>query len=192
MPAFVGREDPAVDVTGARASDEPAPRIQPRFREFIEEQRSFVCRNLRSLGVGEADLDDTLQEVFLVVSQRRREYENRRRARAWLYSVCARVAHAQRHLLGYARATDSELGVEAAIAPTQLAYVEDRESLDLVHELLGQIPPQEREVFLLYELEDLPMSKIAETLNCPLQTAYSRLYKARARILTKVERLALK
>jgi RNA polymerase sigma-70 factor (ECF subfamily) len=149
VPAFTWRESTAVDVTGARASHEPAPRVQPRLHEFIVEQRSFVYRNLRSLGVDEADLDDTLQEVFLVVSQRRREYENRRRARAWLYSVCARVAHAQRHLLGYARATDAELGVEAAIAPTQLAYVEDRESLDLVHQLLGQIPAQEREVFLL-------------------------------------------
>jgi len=192
MPAFTRREQTAVDVIGTRGPHEPAPRLQPRLREFIEEQRSFVCRNLRSLGVGEADLDDTLQEVFLVVSQRRRDYENRRRARAWLYSVCARVAHAQRHLLGYARATDAEPVAEAAIAPTQLAYVEDREALNLVHQLLGQIPAQEREVFLLYELEDLPMSKIAQTLNCPLQTAYSRLYKARARILTKVERLALK
>jgi DNA-directed RNA polymerase specialized sigma24 family protein len=34
------------------------------------------------------------------------------------------------------------------------------------------------------------MSEIAQALDCPLQTAYSRLHKARARILALVERIA--
>jgi RNA polymerase sigma-70 factor (ECF subfamily) len=156
----------------------------------FEEHGAFVCRSLRYRGVREADLDDALQEVFLVVYQRLDDYQEKGRARAWLYSICTRVAHAQRRKLGRRRETPSQEGLEQVAAPTQLEHVADREALALGHQLLAQLPPQQREVFLLYEVEDMPMAEIAQALGCPLQTAYSRLHKARARVLAEVERLA--
>jgi RNA polymerase sigma-70 factor (ECF subfamily) len=145
---------------------------------------------LRYLGVREADLDDLLQEVFLVVYQRLNDYEEKGRARAWLYSICTRVAHAQRRKLGRRRETGSLAPVEESAAATQHEYVEDREALALGQSLLEQLPEQQREVFLLYEDEDMTMAEIAQALACPLQTAYSRLHKARARMLAAVERVA--
>jgi RNA polymerase sigma-70 factor (ECF subfamily) len=177
-------------VTETRGPQEPATRLPPQLREVFEEHGPFVCRSLRYLGVPEADLDDTLQEVFLVVYQRLNDYEEKGRARAWLYSICTRVAHAQRRKLGRRRETPAPAFFEDAAAPTQLEHVEDREALTLGHRLLNQLPAQQRDVFLLYEVEDLPMSEIAQALDCPLQTAYSRLHKARSRILAEVERIA--
>ena len=75
-----------------------------------------------------------------------------------------------------------------ATAP-QLEQVEDREAWALVCRLLDQLPVHEREVFLLYELQEFPMWKVAQELACPIQTAYSRLYRARSRMLAKVERI---
>ena len=37
-----------------------------------------------------------------------------------------------------------------------------------------------RAVFVLYELEELPMAEVAEIVGCPVQTAYSRLHAVRA------------
>lgn len=34
-------------------------------------------------------------------------------------------------------------------------------------------------MFVLYELEELPMRDVAEAVGCPLPTAYGRLYAAR-------------
>jgi RNA polymerase sigma-70 factor (ECF subfamily) len=146
-------------------------------------------RSLRYLGVRESDLDDTLQEVFVVVYQRLEEYEEKGRVRAWLYSICTRVAFAQRRKLGRRREVSAASASEAAVDPTQLERIEDREALALGHELLSQLPPEQRQVFLLYEVEDLTMAEIAEAMNVPLQTAYWRLHKARARIVTEVERV---
>jgi len=175
-------------VTGTRGPLELAASLPRQLREVFDEHGSFVCRSLRYLGVREADLDDLLQEVFLVVHQRLCDYQEKGRARAWLYSICTRVAHAQRRKLG--RRRESALLADEAEAPTQLERVENRQALELGWRLVQQLPQAQREVFVLYEVEDMPMSEIAQALNCPLQTAYSRLHQARARILAEVQRMA--
>ena len=40
--------------------------------------------------------------------------------------------------------------------------------------------PRSRAVFVLFELEELPMAGVAVAVGCPLQTAYARLYAARS------------
>lgn len=155
------------------------------LREVFEQHGAFVCRSLRYLGVREADLDDSVQEVFLVVCKRLDDYEERGRTRAWLYSICTRVVNSQRRKLR--RSRESTPLSEQAAAP-QVEPI-DREALAVGWRLLDTLPPQQREVFVLYEVEDMPMSEIAQALDCPLQTAYSRLYKARERILAEVQRL---
>jgi RNA polymerase sigma-70 factor (ECF subfamily) len=143
---------------------------------------------LRYLGVHEPDLDDAVQEVFLVVHQRSSDYQERGRARSWLYSICTRVAHAQRRKHG--RRQKEPVMPETSAAATQLEHVQNREALALGWQLLQALPPEQREVFVLYEVEDMPMSEIAQALSCPLQTAYSRLHKARERILAEVQRMS--
>lgn len=175
-------------MSGTRGPHEQAADLPPQLRKLFEEQGPFVCRSLRYLGVREGDLDDLLQEVFLVVHQRLSDYEEQGRVRAWLYSICTRVAHAQRRKLG--RRRESTLLGEGTAAPTQLERVENREAVELGWRLVQQLPPPQREVFVLYEVEDMPMAEIAHALSCPLQTAYSRLHQARARILAEVQRLA--
>lgn len=50
---------------------------------------------------------------------------------------------------------------------------------------LGQLSEEQREVFVLHEIEELEMRAVAETVGCPLFTAYSRLRRARQE-LTKI------
>lgn len=177
-------------MTEPRGPQESATHLPPQLREVFEEYGAFVCRSLRYLGVREADLDDMLQEVFLVVYQRLNDYQERGRVRAWLYSICTRVAFAHRRKLGRHREAATREIKETAEGPAQHARVEDREALALGQRLLADLPPRQREVFVLYEVEDMTMAEIAQALRCPLQTAYSRLHKARQRILAEVERIA--
>ena len=171
-----------------RRAHAPAIHQSARLREVYEEHGPFVCRSLRQLGVPEADLDDLLQEVFLVVYQRLGDYEERGRARSWLYSICTRVARSQRRKLMRRREGSADLLVDEPIPASQLERLEEREALVLGQRLLSKLSPQQREVFWLYEVEDMPMSEVAQALNCPLQTAYSRLHKARERILAELAR----
>jgi len=57
--------------------------------------------------------------------------------------------------------------------------LERRQRAALVHELIGRLPFKQREVFSLYELEELPGERIAELLGIPIGTVWTRLHHAR-------------
>ena len=54
--------------------------------------------------------------------------------------------------------------------------------------VLSGLKPKQRQVFVLFEIEELPLARIAEILDCPLETVRSRLRHARE----DVERLRLR
>jgi RNA polymerase sigma-70 factor (ECF subfamily) len=172
-------------------SCEQATQPPSALREFFGEHGAFVSRSLRYLGVPEVELEDAVQEVFLVVHQQLKDYERRRRATAWLYSTCRRVAAEQRRGRNGHAKTEAPGFLETAAVPNHLEALEDREAWALIRRLLDQLPEAERDVFSLYELENFPMWKVAQELECPIQTAYSRLYRARSRMLAKVEHMAV-
>ena len=57
---------------------EPTVRaVRPPFRALYEQHCAFTWRTLRYLGVPEAQLDDALQELWLVVHRRYADFEGR-------------------------------------------------------------------------------------------------------------------
>ena len=74
------------------------------------------------------------------------------------------------------------------IPATQHDDIEKREALARGRRILAALPEEQRAVFLLFEVERMPMIEVAEALGCPLQTAYSRLHKARERVLATLDR----
>ncbi len=47
----------------------------------------FVWLTLQRFGVREADLDDAVQEVFVVVHQRLWEFDGRAKVTTWLFAI---------------------------------------------------------------------------------------------------------
>lgn len=156
--------------------------VRPRdVREVFDAHFDFVWRSLRRLGVREADVDDVLQEVFLVVHRKLPEFGGRSRLTTWLFGICFRVAreHSRRAYVRREEASDvlPEITTEPEASPEELyAGRQARERLD---ELLAHLDPDKRAVFVLYELEQLPVEEIAESVGVPVGTVYSRLKSAR-------------
>ncbi|MEY4513896.1 MAG: hypothetical protein RLZZ450_6018 [Pseudomonadota bacterium] len=175
-------------MTATRAPADATATPAEQLRVLFDEHSPFVWRSLQRLGVDTSDLDDMVQEVFLVVYQRMADYQERNRVRSWLYAICIHVAKAQRRKVTRRRENVTHEPPEERLAATQLQRVEDREALAFGQKLLALLPPDQREVFVLYEVEHLPMAQIAEAIGCPLYTAYSRLRIARQRIVAEVER----
>jgi RNA polymerase sigma-70 factor (ECF subfamily) len=59
----------------------------------------------------------------------------------------------------------------------ELARTEGKRELGRV---LDGMKAKQRQVFVLFEIEELPLEQIAEILGCPLETVRSRLRHARA------------
>jgi RNA polymerase sigma-70 factor, ECF subfamily len=159
----------------AREPQDPASGLPARLRGVFERDSAFVYRCLCYLRVREADLDEALAQVFSVVGQEL----NARDAgctRGWLYGVCRHVAR------GRALATPDLLH--------ETVPVKQREALAFGQRLLRLLTPEQREVFMLYEVEDMPTSEIARALSCPVRSVRAQLREARERIVAEVERIA--
>lgn len=151
------------------------------FRHIYDEHFSFVWRSLRRLGIRESDVPDAVQDVFLVVHRRLAEFEGRSKMSTWIFGICYRVASDRRKA---ARRVSIESSDDQWLdAPDErvdiAAETERRQGLRTLETLLDEMPLEQRAVFTLFELECMTGEDIAQTLDVPLGTVYSRLRLAR-------------
>lgn len=145
------------------------------YREHVR----YVWRCVRHLGVREADIEDVAHEVFLVVGRKLGDFEGRSRLQTWIYGITLRVCGDYRKRASFRREVsvaeyDERSGPNDPVCEAERSQLRAR----LLGHLDSLAAPQ-REVFVLYELEELSMSEVAEIVGTPLQTAYSRLRAAR-------------
>lgn len=159
----------------------------PDLESLIDAHATHVWRVLRRFGVPESDVADVAQEVFLVVHRRLADFEGRSRMRTWLYGICRRCAAAHRRRAHRRHEVPVASLPERSDAPPQDRALDGRRALAWLDEVLGGLPDQQREVYVLYELEELTMAEVAAAMGCPLQTAYSRLYAARRAVRQAIE-----
>jgi len=151
------------------------------FRAFYDEHVALVWRTLLRLGVAKADLPDAVQDVFLVAYRKLPEFEGRSKASTWLVGISYRVA-SDRRRLAHARREVGDAGAVLArkdLRPRPDEVAEQRERVELLGELLALLRPEQREVFVMFELEELSGKEIAAIIKAPLKTVYSRLRLAR-------------
>lgn len=150
-----------------------------RFREIFDRYAKHVWRALLALGVPAKDVEDASQQVFLVVYRRLKDVDPAGPVRAFVYGVCLRVARDFRRRAQTRREHLVAEMPEQSVSPGQEAGVSDRESFAWLLRALNRLDESKREVFVLYEVEELEMPEITASLGCPLQTGYARLHAAR-------------
>lgn len=162
------------------------------FRQLYDAHFPFVWRTLRRFGVRDADLPDAMQEVFVVVHRRLPEFEGRARVTTWLYRICLHVARDRSRVAHVRRELPDGTAGEAAHDPRPDAaeQLERGGDLALFDRAIQALELEQRAVFTLFELEGLTGEQIAQTLQLPLGTVYSRLRLAREAFHRTVLRLA--
>jgi RNA polymerase sigma-70 factor (ECF subfamily) len=157
----------------------PDPVPQLDAGAIFKEYGPFVWRSLRHLGVADRDLPDLSQEVFLIVHRRLETFEGRGTLRSWLYGICHRVTHGHRRRFHVQREQPTEKLPEVEVASAPEDAVQVARTRSKLESALRRLDEPKRQVFVLYEIEQLSMQEIADAIGCPLQTAYSRLHAAR-------------
>lgn len=159
-----------------------------RFEAVFAEHAPYVLRVLPRLGVGMADVEDVAQDVFIAVHHGLAEFEGRSRVRTWVYGICLRVAGNYRRR-AHRRREVRGLDVEVAVDAVQSDGLERERSRRLLAAALDGLSERKREVFVLYEIEELGMADVAQAVGVPLFTAYARLYAARREMKQAIERM---
>jgi RNA polymerase sigma-70 factor, ECF subfamily len=176
----------AVTVPLPAAPPELIAAARPEFQQVYEEHVRFVWRTLRRLGVPNEDCDDAVQDVFLIVHRKLGEFRPEAPIKYWIFRLSAGIARDHRrrrrrkdprqHGLIPLRA-DEEVA-DPRQGPGELA--ERSAAARLIHEVLQDLDDTKREIFVLADLEQMTAPEIAEALELPLNTVYSRLRRARS------------
>ena len=168
-------------------ADAPPGTAEDDFRTLFREHVAHVWRSLRALGVRDADVADASQQVFLVLNANLGRWDRSGSMRALMYGICLRVASDYRRKAHRRHerlfATPPEVASGAASPEERITQQRELAQLD---EALGTLPEAQREVFVLFEIEELDMNEIAQAVGCPLFTAYSRLRAARKAIQSQL------
>jgi RNA polymerase sigma-70 factor, ECF subfamily len=153
----------------------------PDLATVHAEHVDYVWRSLQRLGVREPDLEDALQEVFVVVYRRLPSFDGSCRMTSWLFGIALRVAaayrrraHRRREQLVADAASDQESPGKSPEEQTALSQARER-----VVQILDSMDLEKRAVFVMFELEELGGPEIARELGIPIGTVYSRLDAAR-------------
>lgn len=180
----------AVDWT----DEDSAPRAstaaeKARLAAMVAEHFELIWRSLSRMSVPSAELSDCVQQVFVVASRRLSSIAVGSE-RSFLLGTAIRVARDARRTLERRREVPEEEGVEPLSldpAPDELA--DQKRLRALLDEVLAAMPEDLREVFVLFELEELSTPEIATLLDIPTGTAASRLRRAREEFDRRVTRL---
>jgi len=169
--------------------DEITAAEHQRLRAMMTAHFNFIWRSLQRLGVSPADIDDGVQQVFLVAS-RRMSIITVGSEQAFLFGTALNVAAEARRNQAKRRDVPTPDELEAydpAPPPDELA---DRaRARALLDKVLEAMPIDLRAAFVLYELEEMPIHTIASFLNIPIGTVASRLRRARTEFQRLVTRL---
>jgi RNA polymerase sigma-70 factor (ECF subfamily) len=162
------------------------------FDEVYEQNVDFVWRTLAAAGVPESRLEDATQDVFVVVHGKLAEFEGRSKLTTWLYAIARHIAldhvrkvsRERRRQRAFADVRDG-----AATAPTPEEETREVQARRVLLELLDRLERSKRDVFVLVEIEGVPVREVARMLNIKENTAWSRLRLARSEFERNAARL---
>lgn len=154
------------------------------YREYAD----FLWRSLQHLGIRDADLEDVMQEVLVVVHKRRQSFNFECRLTTWLFGICLRVAsrHRRRAYFRWER-NEAELP-ERVDESTPEAELAERQAQASLARHLGQLNVEQRATFVMFEIEGHSCQEIANLFDVPINTVYSRLHTARRLVQAALNR----
>jgi RNA polymerase sigma-70 factor, ECF subfamily len=165
-----------------------ATALDDDFAALYRHHLDYVWHSVRRLGVDERDLEDVTHEVFMVVHRRLADYDRSRPLKPWLFGIAFRVASDYRRAAARRVEPRDDLADEKADSgrhsPERL--VERREAMSLVQRAIAALTPDDRAVFVAVDLDGGAVTIVAEELGIPLNTAYSRLRRARLAITAEL------
>jgi RNA polymerase sigma-70 factor (ECF subfamily) len=178
-----GQRTPPRVLAASSASVVPESPARSAVGQLARAHAALLARFFRYLGVPPRDVEDALQDVFLVAHRRLHETpELAERPDAWLRGIAVNVARNRRRREARSLVRFVEDAPEVPDARTPEADVAAEHDRRRLLELLAALPADHRAALVLFEIEGRPMREVALALGCALPTAYKYVSLAQARL----------
>jgi RNA polymerase sigma-70 factor (ECF subfamily) len=134
---------------------------------------------LRRLGVAERDREDLANEVFVRVNEHLDQYDPARPIRPWVFLFAFRAASDYRRLARHRREVHDPVDAPApGRGPDDDALLREKQRVVLA--ALDELDEPKRVVFVMHDIDEIPVPEISRVLGIAEGTAYTRLRAARA------------
>ena len=128
--------------------------------------------------------DDLVQETLSIGIAKRSQLRDEKRLFEWLYSILNNQWNSYLRSKKPHDVLDEQLPSEES-GPVE--HCEETEIVNRVRRAVATLPVIERQVVALVDLEGLSYCEVAVVLEIPIGTVMSRLYRARKRLLAKMD-----
>ena len=155
--------------------------------DAFEQEVDYLFATLQRLRVPSSEIEDLVQEIFIVLYRNWPTLDTERPIRPYLFGVAFRVvcAHRRRWAREIPHADlDTDDG---ATSPEGTA--QRKESIAVLLAALEGLPVSRRAVVVMHDLDDVPIIEVARRLSMSRFGAYARLRKGRRELATAVRRL---
>ncbi len=177
-------------VTRSQAGDQEA------FAELIQRHRPGCLKMALSILRAPQDAEDEVQNALWKAYEHIGQFQQDSKFSTWLTRIVVnqclmRLRQARRARFFY---IDESVGDDALTSelpdeqPTPEAVVAETELGEVLRHEVSRIPPLLRKVFLLRDMQELPMPEVAQKLGISVAAAKSRLLRARAELRARLER----
>lgn len=162
------------------------------FRELVERYQGYAFSLAFRILWDEDDARETVQESFVRVWKHLAVYDGRSRFTTWLYSIVTHLAQDRlKANMRRERIFTRLTGANDDIGDTRVAdpdtRLENKELAERITALAGGLPPVQRMVFALRDLQDLSIAEVADHLRMSTGAVKANLCLARARIRRSME-----
>jgi RNA polymerase sigma-70 factor (ECF subfamily) len=157
---------------------------QAAFESLVTVLQRMVHRWALTFARDPDEADEIVQETFVLVHNKLRQYRGDSPVEGWVYRIARRVA-LQRHRKDRRRRQLSEaafLDIEDVYTTDPGARVDRQKMAEYIRHFFTTLPPRQREVFDLIDLQGNEPAAVARLLGTSAGAVRANLFKARASI----------
>ena len=162
---------------GSNVQISPAVSFDELYRRYVD----FVWRSLNRLGVHGSQIDDAVQDVFIVMHRRLTDLRSDASPKAFCFAIALRVAQAYRRTARRKGAAHMDMSDVVDLGSSPFDQTAKAQAERVLQGFLGGLDSDRRAVFLMAELEEMTAPEISQELRVNLSTVYTRLRAARQR-----------
>lgn len=149
-----------------------------QIRTLIERYYDDVLKTARQFGMSATDAEDVAQRVFILASRKLDKIISGSE-RSFLFGTTMRVAGDVRRSAAVRREVATDELDPSQTGPNADSIVDQLRAREMLDRMIQLMPEELRQVFVLYEVEELTMAQISETLGLAAGTVASRLRRSR-------------
>jgi RNA polymerase sigma-70 factor, ECF subfamily len=151
------------------------------FEALLQRYQTKVFRLVFSIIGSRAQAEEVTQDVFLKIWQALNSYDGRAALSTWIYTIARNTS------ISYLRSQTYRRTLPLDESPEPITESEPVTSRIETERLLAQLPEGQREVVVLFYLQERSIEDVAAMLDFPEGTVKNYLYRARKAMAAMME-----